>query len=373
MRHNVLYIFVIVASLCCKGFVTHADNTLLRKPNLKVLDIGNSYTGDATALLPLIAKASGADLSDMCLYKAIRGGGSFKNWYDIYHDNDNYTYSISKVLGGLKASVTTGTGNANDGTLFREALQKEKWDIIIIHQVSTYAPYYDEWRTSNAGGYLNELIALIKELQPQAAIGFLLIHSYWDEYKSNKEHSSYERWKLIANSVKRLSEDYHIQLIIPYGTAVENLRSSSLNNEYDLTRDGTHCDMGLCRYTAACCYYESLIAPRSGISVLGNTARYDASGATTTYPAVTVTDDNAPIAQAAAVLAVKEKYTCLNPEKYLLDGNEIEDDRNDGSSQDNDARIFDAKGCRITKLQKGVNIIEHGNGNTVKFISTLHQ
>ncbi|MBQ2522872.1 MAG: hypothetical protein II541_01580, partial [Prevotella sp.] len=78
-----------------------ADNSLLKKPNLKVLDIGNSYTDDATAMLPLIVKASGADVSDMCLYKAIRGGASFKNWYDIFYDKDPSSYSIKKVIGGM--------------------------------------------------------------------------------------------------------------------------------------------------------------------------------------------------------------------------------------------------------------------------------
>ena len=35
---------------------------VLKKPNLKVLDIGNSYTNDATALLPTVVKNSGADI-----------------------------------------------------------------------------------------------------------------------------------------------------------------------------------------------------------------------------------------------------------------------------------------------------------------------
>lgn len=290
------------------------DAILLNRPNLKVLDIGNSYTDDATALLPRIAAASGADLSDMCLYKAIRGGATFKNWYDRYYDNDNANYSISKVLGGIDANITTGSGIGNDGTLFREALTNEQWDIIIIHQYSLYAPYYEQWNTLTKGGYLSELLSLLKACQPQAAIGFLLVHSYWDEYGSNKENSSLERWRLIANSVEQLCKDYDISLVIPYGTAVENLRASSLNNEYDLTRDGTHCDNGLSRYAAACCYYESLIAPRSGISVLGNTSRYNASASSSQYPAVSVTDENAPVAQKAAVLAVQNWHECVNPE-----------------------------------------------------------
>ena len=40
---------------------------VLKKPNLKVLDIGNSYTNDATALLPTVVKNSGADVKELCL------------------------------------------------------------------------------------------------------------------------------------------------------------------------------------------------------------------------------------------------------------------------------------------------------------------
>ena len=283
------------------------------KSTLKVLDIGNSITNDATALLPLIVEASGSDVSNMCLYKAIRSNGSLKSWYDIYCDKDaGYTYRIEKVLGGLNANVRTGRGAEGDGSLFRKLLTDEKWDIIIIQ------PYFGLWSNADKGPYLNEMISVIKNHQPDAVIGFYLIHSLWDHHSKNKEGSSYERWKMVCSSTMKFQEEYGIDFIIPYGTAIENLRSSSLNNEYDLTRDGLHLAYGLGRYTAACCYYESLIAPRSGISVLGNAARYDARQAPSSkYPSISVTDKNAPIAQKAAVLAIEHMFECINPESTL--------------------------------------------------------
>ena len=280
------------------------------KPTLKVLDIGNSFTNDATDLLPLIAESSGSDVSNFCLYKAIRSNASFKSWYNVYCDRDTaYTYRIEKVFGGLSANVSTGRGAKGDGSLFRKLLTDEQWDIIIIQ------PYYGIGNSASREGYLNKFISVIKEHQPNAEIGFHIIHSLWDHHASNKEGSSYERWKLVCSSTKSLQEEYGIDFIIPYGTAIENLRSSSLNNEYDLTRDGLHLAYGLGRYTAACCYYESLITPRSGISVLGNSARYDAAQASSSiYPAISVTDENALIAQKSAVLATKHMYECINPE-----------------------------------------------------------
>lgn len=288
---------------------------LLQKKHLKILDIGNSYTDGAVALLPQIVKDCNVDLNDMCLYKLIRGGASFKNWCDVFDDKDDKIYSFRRVVGGDKVSVPQINGEAGDGDLFRKVLTKVDWDIIIIHQVSTYAPYYDKWKTNESGGYLDPFLNIIKQYQPKAEIGFLLVHSYWDDYSGNVEKSSFERWQKIAESAFQFQCDYDIDIIIPYGTAVENLRTSSLNNEYDLTMDGTHCGYGLCQYVAACCYYETLIAPRVNVSCLGKRTSIDVSGYSSKFPSVNVTNRNALIAQRAAVLAVQDMYNCNNPEE----------------------------------------------------------
>lgn len=292
---------------------TVSIETVLKKKHLKVLDIGNSYTNGALELLPIVVKNCNVDVSDMCLYKIVRGGSSFKTWCNIYEDKDDGQYSFDRVLGTVPIPVSK-SAISRDGNLFRRVLSDVKWDIIIIHQLSTYAPYYELWSGSGDGGYLDDLLGIIKQNQPNAIIGFMLIHSYWDDYNGNKEKSSFARWQKIAGSVQQLQKDHDIQFVIPYGTAVENLRSSSLNNVYDLTTDGTHCGQGLCQYTAACCYFESLIAPRTGVSCFGSHAFIDVSGIKTQFPTVSVTNSNAIVAQKAALLAVQDMFHCNNPE-----------------------------------------------------------
>lgn len=338
-----------------------AGNSVLGKAELRVLVIGNSYSSGATRLLPLIVKESKADLSTMCIYKCYRGGGSFKNWVDIYNDNTNNSYSITKVLGGLSANIKTSKGEVGEDNLFRNVLIKENWDLIIIHQVSNYAPYYSKWNTDSEAGYLDSLISIIKKHQPNAELGFLLVHSYWSGYSGNTEGSSYDRWQLIANSAKSFCEDYGVDIVIPYGTAIQNLRMSSFNNEYDLTLDGTHCGYGLAEYTAACCFFESIIAPRYGISVLGNSARIDVSNKESMYPSVNVTDENALIAQLAACLATKDMYHCQNPEDYtsIVDG-VIDDSQK--------IIIYNMQGYKIDNLHNGINIIRMGASKSKKVI-----
>lgn len=294
---------------------------VLKKPNLKILHIGNSFTFDAVSYLPLIVRSTGADVSDLCIYRTMRSGGSFKSWYDCYYDNDHaFDYSIEKVIGGIDANIETGKGTAGDGALFRKALNDELWDIIVIQPASAYSPYYDQWTGNGEGGYLNELLELVRERQPQALVGMMLVHSYASNYAGNTEHSSYDRWKLIAASVERCCSEKGISFVIPYGTAVQNLRATELNNDMDLTADGVHCGYVLCRYTATCCYYEAVLAPRSGISVVNDRTRINKDVFTVDSPMISVDDETAPIAQQAAVMAVKDWYRVSGGEQQGVPG-----------------------------------------------------
>lgn len=290
-------------------------SSVLQKPNLKILHIGNSYTFDAVSFLPNIIQNNNVDVSDLCIYRTMRAGGSFKIWYDIYNDNDiAYDYQIEKVCGGIDANISIGNGAAGDGSLFRKVLSDEQWDIIFIQPASADAPYYEQWGGQGSGGYLNELLGLIKQLQPNAVIGTMLVHSYASNYAGNRENSSLERWKLIAASVEKFCADYGINLVIPYGTAIQNLRASSLNNDADLTCDGVHCDIVLGRYTASCCYFETIMKPRTGISVLGDKTRINTLWLPDPSDAVPVDENTAPIAQKAAIMAVNDRQHCSNPE-----------------------------------------------------------
>lgn len=284
-----------------------------QKEDLKVLDIGNSYTQDAQTYLPQIIKASGID-TDFSLYRAFRPSASFKTWVDCWNDADTESYSIDFCAGTVINGIS-GYGSVTDGTLFRKALQSVKWDIILIHQVSTYSNDYSLWEGDGAGGYLQELIRIIKVTNPQATIGYLMTHSYRGSYWANSEGSSLLRWRNTAEATKQLKQEYGIDFIIPYGTAVQNLRASSLNDTYEFSEDGTHMGAGLGDYVAGCCYFESLLAPRYGVSVWGNTFRL-----TNLDEGVggrrNITDQTAIVAQKAAILATLDMWNVSNPDDY---------------------------------------------------------
>ena len=122
---GLLILFLCVVKVAAQKSILPLD---LTKKDLKVLDIGNSYTEDATAYLKLIAEASGSDLSDMCLYKLMAGFASFRSWYNTVTDSNPHTYSFKKVLGGINV-VTPEKNATNDyGTLIRSVLKDNEWD-----------------------------------------------------------------------------------------------------------------------------------------------------------------------------------------------------------------------------------------------------
>ena len=321
--HFILASFLLLGSnASAQGIYT--ESNILQKPNLKILHLGNSFTFDAHSYLLFLLNSNKSDVSDMCIYRFMRSAASFKEWYDIYYDRDDVTgYELDKICGGIDANVEPGKGTKGDGSLLRKALNDEQWDVIFIQPSSNNSPYYDQWSGHGEGGYLDELLTLLKGLQHNAVIGMVLPHSSASFYAGNAEHSSLERWRLTAQSVKRFCNDYGISLVVPYGTAMQNLRASSLNNDMDLTADGSHCEYVLCRYTASCCYYEAVIAPRTGVSMANDITRIPTSWFTSTTKMISVDDETAPIAQKAALLAMKDMYSCYNPEGFDMDLNSI--------------------------------------------------
>lgn len=304
----------------------------LKKAQLRVLDIGNSFTNNALGVykdgstyynyITNFINAANIDVSDMCLYAAVRSSGSFKSWYDCYHDNDTVAYTISKTVGGITQPIS-GTAGVGDGSKFRSCLQDCTWDIILIHQASGYSTDNISTLEGNGdGGYLKELIRLIRTLQPSAAIGFLFTHVGNDDANGETE----VRFAEMCKSVKQVCGNYGIDFVIPVGAALENLRASSLNTTSNgFSEDNHHLAAGLGKYVAAATYFQSLFAPRYDVSILGNAFNSapitsDIIGTHTSYSNnfVDVTQQNAPIAQMCAILAVNDMWNINNPDGIEL-------------------------------------------------------
>ena len=284
----------------------------VREP-YRILDIGNSYTDNYTEMLKMIAEGSGIDMEEVSLYKLTRSSGSFKSWSDCYAGLDTLPYHFSHVL-GRQVVTPDGAAGPHDQSLLCKVLREQPWDLIVLHQRSEYAHVYDQWTGDGDGGHLDDLLAIIRKEQPEAEIGFHIIHSYADWLTGIEGNGSLSRWRQIAEAARRLAEERDISVVIPCGTAVESLREQPPGNSADYASDGSHLASGLGKYTAACTYFEAVIAPLFGVTVLGNPARYACTEAELTnarFPeaCVDVTDGNAIMAQQLAVDAVANPYS----------------------------------------------------------------
>lgn len=354
MKDKIIIIFVcLVLAITIKAqnestYIENLPKVNLNKDSLKVLHIGNSFTNNSTAYLSNMVQRAGINVSDMCLYKCVRGSGSFSSFINCWNDNDRSGYSISKVIGGITLPVAS-SATPYDGSNIRKAFTDCKWDIIIIQQVSNYSHQYMLWNQNNSGGYLPELINLIRTYQPQAAIGINMVHA---AYKYNSDTNNL--YQLIADSYQQFCTDYGVDFIIPYGTAVQNIRQSSINTtEYGFSYDKSHLTPGIGLYVACATYYETLIAPRYGVSIMGNSYRVSISDTerdSATYPDeyVSVTDENAYLCQKAAVLAVHDMFNINNPDNtsILTDGEAYTN-----NSQLNNQKIFYTRTFNNAKWQ----------------------
>lgn len=299
---------------------------------LRILDIGNSFSEDANNYLNGLVQATGADVSQLCVYELYMGGSSFHSWVQLYNSqleaDASVKYKITKITG---KKTLTGTYKLdtnyelNDPTLFRAVLSDVQWDVIIIHQVSTYCYDYEAWGGKDtSGGDLPALLSILREHQPQARIDYMLVHAPLKILGKGTAASTTDGlWQQIMQSSRQAQQDYGFGVILPYGTAIQNLRKTQYSDENEMQRDSNHLAYGLSRYTAACAYYQSEIAPFLGISILGNTYRPEVESwmKKTDYSKlsqpVDITAENARVAQMAAYLANAFWWKTVNPESYM--------------------------------------------------------
>ena len=267
------------------------------KKSLRVLCIGNSYTSDALRYVPDIMK--GAEIADysFSIYKVVIGGASLQTWWKTIAHND--TIELVHVAGS-KMPLRKGTW---------KDLLAQSWDIITLQQVSHDAVNYETFNPC-----LRKLIDFIREncLNQNVTLAWQTAWSYSQLF--SPQMSSYERWLYISLAVQQMVMTDGIDVLIPVGTAIQNARATSLNTASELTRDGTHLDLGVGCYVASCAWFEALIAPVFGISVRGNEVIPPIRTVTedVLYPSQPVTEENLDLCQRCAVAAVKNPFVIVS-------------------------------------------------------------
>lgn len=230
---------------------------------LRILGVGNSFTDDGMMYLPEVLEAAG--IENVVLGRLMIGGCTLERHVKEY-ENNNPAYIYYK-------SVDNQWETVKEQATLLDGLADEKWDILVIQQVSGMSGLFESYQP-----WLNRLIEILRFNSLNA--GATIVWQQTWAYATTSTHPDFTNYannqlvmyEYIMKSNERLVDTTPIDIIIPTGTAIQNLRSLK-QNDNDYTRDGFHLDYKMGRYTAACTWFQALIAPAFDTSIQGNKSR----------------------------------------------------------------------------------------------------
>ncbi len=277
------------------------DPDLNAEADFRIFFIGNSFTKDAVEHLPGILKAAGLD--KIQLVHMYYGGRTIPEYNSGWASSSDYHCYLCNPG---QTSWTDITGKS-----LSQVAISAKFDIVTIQEHTGRLLAWG-WTTDEKAA-VSGLVQKVKEAQSSIGASpklyYILSQAYHDLSKAQNVSKPFtntsEMWSVISAQARSVMNECSFDGIISTGAMLQNLRTSGLNNDMGLTRDGYHMDYGLARYGASCTVFETIIGPFNGnVTMDANSFRYSSTAAGTTA----VTDENAPIALKAARYAIAKPY-----------------------------------------------------------------
>lgn len=305
------------------------------KRTIKTLHFGNSFTQDSFSYLPPILKEICPNL-DFVIMIATIGACSLArhcaNFTGTAQTVDGVTYDGSDNYSC--AVFTSDNSSWEVKSLNVDAiLNYADWDVITFQQYSVqssmdwnfyFKPFIYKIHKSIYSKISNSQSILTKRVK----LGWLLTHSRSQNSSESAVSPDFQRTKQIWNGIvlnsTKMSEETITEVIFPYGTAIQNLRTkTSLNalGDYNcagLLQDGTHLQEGL---PCLCAAYTNLLvifklAGIENVSIIGDKVGLNITDAWVTNinapgtngNVIGITPDNVYLAQVAAIAAVKNPF-----------------------------------------------------------------
>ena len=255
---------------------------------LKILCIGNSYIMEPSKAI--INFLSSYNITNV-LYAYTYHAGASIDGYNTNFDNDWCLFSYSQNGSAFRTiDIETGEDSPADTDHYvntpREAVEWTDWDIIMFQQASTYSD-----NVSHLDSFW-DLIFKVKYNCKNSGVK-LAWHMTWAwaaTYPSVEERGGQqEMYEGIVSVAKQVEDEYGLDLIVPSGTVLQNLRAVSDNfwgedkdsvkgitdaeNYGDFTDDGSHPN-SYAEYAIAAGIMQTLILPSFNKTILGTTATY---------------------------------------------------------------------------------------------------
>lgn len=200
----------------------------------KILAIGNSFSQDATALLPLMS-------DELFVRNMYIGGCSLeRHCENLREDKSEYLYEENgAVLTDEKVSLRT-------------ALCRENWDCVTLQQASGFSGIEESYYP-----YLPELMAYVRKFTSAE----IVLHRTWP-YELGSTHPDFARygndfdrmWHAIESTYDSVAQREGLR-VIDTGRAIYDLRRMDVfdhaSGGASLYRDGFHLSYNYGRFVAA--------------------------------------------------------------------------------------------------------------------------
>jgi len=302
---------------------------------LNVLFIGNSYTANSVSYVPFILKNICPDLKFKIGVLFLDGGTLAEHLANILNEDvvDEGGTTQSPQNYNRYSYITDDKNSwshiATNVTIFT-GLDDANWDIVSTHQANRYAG--GEWAT-NYAPYIYRLHKAIADyLSRPFKFGFDIIHgSNTGTYEGDKS-----KFLSIAANAQTLEEDTCTEVIFPYGTAVENLRTIASmqllgdGSYHNLLKDSSHLQSGIGQLAASYAIAIKLAEQVGCISKIISEGTFPTTEwvnsistirvADVGTGSIGVTEDNCFLAQVAAIQAVKKPYVVTDINEYDING-----------------------------------------------------
>ncbi len=269
---------------------------------LKVLFIGNSFNVDATQHLPGMIQANGT--SRVFMGRCYHGGCTLPDYDKNWEAANHCSYRV------CRPGESIWDGDEEYDTNIRYAIEAEDWDIVTFMEYTGDKCCWTWDETAN--GHITSLINKVFDAHPQKrpTVMFMLTQTFAaqsDLVKNSFGGNQMKMYEAIASFAQNVLNHTCMDDVIATGTAIQNLRTSSLNEDkvQDLSRDGYHLDYGVGRYTAACCVWYNIFEPALGLRLENNSFRYSEDIEHSTLHSMPVTDDNVDLCRRAARAATE--------------------------------------------------------------------
>ncbi len=225
---------------------------------IRVLSLGNSFSQDAHAFLPKMAKDKGFRMEFSNLY--IGGCDLQKHWDLANHNLNDYLLEDNAQDTGRYVS-------------FPEMLELHPWEVITFQQASHYSGMPQSYLP-----YLERLGEMARQARPYAQLYY---HQTWS-YEHDSTHwgfshynqDCYEMYRRICDCSEMASKILDAP-VIPVGTIIQNLRANVPEFDYEkngrsLCRDGFHLSLDYGRFTAAATWFRVLTGELPNIDSFDN-------------------------------------------------------------------------------------------------------